>query len=172
MGIETSIAIAIAMAAASAAMQAQAQRANNRVIEHNMRTAQEEASEQQKQINEQAEEAKGDRTREADREIASLRVMAAESGGLGSLGNQRLIQEAGFFEGMDIARIESNRSKNIDALQRAKINGAKNAELVGLESAARYRGAQVANIGNAIGSGLQIYGNHQYRNAVVNSRKG
>jgi hypothetical protein len=172
MGIETSIAIAIAMAAASAAMSAQAQRANNRVIEHNMRTAQEEATEQQKQVNKQAEEAKGDRTREADREIASLRVLAAEGAGLGSVGSNRLIQEAGFFSGMDIARIESNRKTNIDALQRSKVNGAKNAELVGLESAVRYRGAQMNNAFSAIGSGLQIYSNDQYRQAVINSRKG
>lgn len=146
--------ISFAMMAAqaiSANMQAKQQaKMAEQTAAQNKDLAIEEATRQQTEVNRVAGEDKSDRARIADRELATLRVMSGETGGATTT-YQRMIQELGFFEGMDISRIEGNRKSKVDALQDDKKGAILHYEQVKAQSKAAKRNA---NIGLVLGVGM------------------
>lgn len=124
-----------------------------------------ELTEQQKQADEEAKQKKGDRAREADRELATLRVIAGETGGLGTVTSGRLSGEAAYFEGLDLARIESNRSRQVASLQRQKEYAAGDAQRAAKSASASARSSAISAVMTGVGSGLQIYGRSQQQQA-------
>ena len=65
---------------------------------------------------EKAQSKKSDRAAAADRTLASIRVAMAEQGGSGTDNERRFLDETAYLEGVDIARLEANRTREIDAL--------------------------------------------------------
>lgn len=64
-----------------------------------------------------AQEKKADRVREADKVTASIIASLSEVGGAGTANESRFVQEAGFYEGLDLARIEGNRRREVESLR-------------------------------------------------------
>lgn len=64
-----------------------------------------------------AQAKKSDRAAAADRTLASIQVAMAEQGGSGSDNERRFLDEAAYLEGVDIARLEANRTREIEALK-------------------------------------------------------
>lgn len=96
---------------------------------------------QQDVAKEREREAMSDRTRQADREMASMIAAMAENGGLGTTNATGLAVDIGGIEGLDLARIQGNTRREIEALEsraRASIargrNAVKNASLSALGS--------------------------------------
>src|SRR4051812_15935016 len=70
---------------------------------------------QQAAINEQAGQQMGDRARQADRDASTLSVMMDERGASANA-MSRSVQELGYFEGLDLSRIEQARKNRYTAL--------------------------------------------------------
>lgn len=155
LGILT-LATTVAGTAASASAAEDQAEAQARVAAEQMR----EITRQQDRRVEVAQETGADRSRQADKEFATITASMAEAGALGTTNYYRMAQEAGFNEGLDLARIASNRDEDIQSLQSEKrvasegaAGAARQAEAVGTR-----------NTISTIGSGLQIagstYGQH------------
>lgn len=146
----------IAQANASAKAQAKAQ-------EQNLAFKQEEATRQQRRVNEIAKEKKSDVIRRAESELGTVRAMVGDVGGGGN-SLVRLLGEIGATEGLDLSRIEGNRSEDIESLQASK----KSASLEYSNNLATiYSQKQAAITGEVfgfIGSGLQIGASYYDRN--------
>lgn len=102
-----------------------------------------EAQRQAAEVNKVATEKKGDRARQADAELGTLRVLSGEGAGMGSTFARQVIEQQ-YIAGQDISRIEGNRRAEIGSLQA----GAKNAT----------RQANQARTSAFVGAGLQIAG--------------
>ena len=63
-----------------------------------------------------AAEKKSERVREADRLNASNIAALADNGGAGGANEARIVGEVGFYEGIDLARIEGSRRRKVEAL--------------------------------------------------------
>lgn len=74
---------------------------------------------QQNETNTQSNEQKGDRAMQADRDLAMLRVVNGERGASANTAS-RFAGQTGYFEGLDIHRIEANRKSQIAGLQSSK----------------------------------------------------
>lgn len=144
-----SFAMMAAQAIASNMQAKQQAEMNERHSEQNKDLAITEATRQQTEVNRVTTEEKSDRARQADRELATLRVLGGEVGGSTGV-YQRMVQELGYFEGMDISRIEGNRKAQIDALQSDKKSAMVQHEQVKAQSKAAKRNA---NIGLVLGIG-------------------
>jgi hypothetical protein len=83
-------------------------------------------------VNRAAQEAKSDRIRAADADLARARVAAAE--GFGILGRE--VADLGYVAGLDLSRIEANRAAQVAALQSRKGAAARGA-LTAQEAAER-----------------------------------
>lgn len=125
-----------------------ATRANIESVEEQTELEIEELFRQQEFLIEKAQEDKSDRVREADALFASMIVAMADGGGAGSINQVRFGVEIGFNEGIDIARIESNRRREIEARQSGKqaaLNRLKDAKRAGgirnKASSARFLGS-------------------------------
>lgn len=76
----------------------------------------EELQRQREVENEIADERRADRSREADRRAASLVAALSDGGGATAFNLGRFSGEVGFFEGIDLSRIEGNRRRKVEAL--------------------------------------------------------
>ena len=106
-----------------------------------------------------AAEKKSDRVRQADKEIASITASLSEVGALGTVNELRAVGEQGFLEGLDIARIEGNRRREVASLQaakRASATGARSSAAVGKIK------SKAAGI-RFLGSGLNIVADAQFK---------
>jgi opacity protein-like surface antigen len=145
---ELATAIAIVSAVASAAATNSAARAQNKAIEEGYAQQMETVQEQYKQIDAQAAQQMSERGLEAMKERARLRVIAGESGALGGVSNERIMNESKFNEGTDIATIEANRSNNLKQTH---------LEAKGIRAGSVKQLSQVKQP-SLIGTGLQIAG--------------
>ena len=80
----------------------------------------EEFNRQQEEANRIARADKAERTREADKQFASMIASLADLGGLGTINATRFGVEIGFNEGVDLATIESNRQSTFESLEASK----------------------------------------------------
>ncbi|MBP5855681.1 hypothetical protein KAJ83_01570 [Marivibrio halodurans] len=87
----------------------------------NFARQQEELTERQEQVDEASEEKKSDLARKADAEFAALQAQMASGGGvLGTTNALRIANEQRYLQGVDVGRIERQRQREIDALQKDK----------------------------------------------------
>ena len=168
----TSIGVSALMGGAQIAMAQQQASAQAEAAANNAAAAYNELGIRQQEAVDKAAEAKSDRAAQADRELATLRVVAGEGFGLGTVNFARQVGEVGAMEGIDVSRIEANRDREIAALQRSKEAAAtgarsamKSAEMTGTN------GAISGGLGIA-SSGLQIYSGHARNKALVEATKG
>ncbi len=119
-----------------------------------------------------AHEAKSDRVRKAEQELAMVRVAAAEGSGMGA----RLAGEAGFYEGLDLSRIEGNRKRQIDALEAQKAAIQVEAERGIIHADSIYSAQRTRAFLGTIGSGLKIgadeYSRSTRETGATNRRSG
>lgn len=127
------------------------------VAAQNNARVQEELTRQQEDLNEATRQRKSDRIRQAEEELGFIRVAQAEGSGLGTAA----IFEAGYLEGLDLSRIEQNRTSESDSLQSRKAASAQGAQVTINNAASEAKARQRAAMMNTLGSGLQIYSNHQ-----------
>lgn len=120
--------------------------------------AQAELTRQQQEGNRQAAEAKSDRQRQAEKELAFLQVSGADAGS-GSMTMAQRVSDLGFVEGQDLARLEANRAGRSDQLQSQKEGsreGVVNTITKGRnESQAATTGAYLQIAGGALKAGQQ-----------------
>lgn len=126
-----------------------------------------EASRQQREAGLAAEREKSVRIAQADRELATLRVISGERGASADSA-ARLAGAVGLYEGMDLATIVANRDAYMEAGQASKRAGSL-AAMNAVTSASMKRKATV--MGSALdfaGSGLQI-GADYYKTQTANT---
>ena len=150
---------ALVVAAATAAVQVsnanEMQSIQNKAAVKQAELQYKEISRQQGEVNRISQEQKSDRVRKADQELGTLRVLAGERGVSGGTFTA-LAQEIGYFEGIDLSRIEGNRESNIEAgeaQKKAAQQGAINTVTIAAQQASA---ATTGAVLNGIGSGLQI----------------
>lgn len=152
------VTIGLIVAAASAAMSASAAqqqaKAQSRIARENAQAQVNELARQQYDINEKANEQKSDRIREAERELAAVRVASAEGFAMGD----RVTGEIGYNEGLDLSRIEASRANqeeaNISRMTAAAKGSIDQASIANMQAE---HAQQSAFIG-LIGSGVSIVG--------------
>ena len=158
----------LVIAVASAAMQFKQSRdeANNqakmagiqaRQAEQQVNAQYTEIDRQQRKVNEVAEEQRSDRTRKAQQELGTMRVLVGERGVSQTTG-EALMGEVGYYAGLDLSRIEINRQDNIEqgeAAKRAAQQGGLNAIEIA-QNQINVAGQSVRNAG--FGAGIQIAG--------------
>ncbi len=132
-----SLAVSTAMSGASMLMANRAANEQQRAAEEAAVRQQEELKRQQDRADLVAQEEKSDIAREADRRIGEMLAFQADTGAT-TMGIARLAGDIGGIEGLDIARIESNRKEgqfarnaegvaiNDNVIQRAKETRAAN----------------------------------------------
>lgn len=81
----------------------------------------EELERQRGEVQKQARAEKSDRAREADKQFASMVASMADNGGAGTQNESRFGAEIGYYEGIDLARVESNRKNQIASLHAEQI---------------------------------------------------
>lgn len=89
-------------------------------IREDSKNAMNELTRQQNEANRQSEENKSDRARAADKQFASAIAAMEAIGGAGSQDEARFGTEISGNAGLDLARIEGNRRRQISALQSEK----------------------------------------------------
>lgn len=146
------LALAAGQAAMSISAANQAEKAANNAALEQRNYAYEELGRQQTEVREIAAEKKGERARQADHEMASLRVLMAERGGLQTNTFQHLTSGVGAAEGRDFGKLAGNERREIEALQ-SKKNAARMNALQSIEATSR----QAMNA--RIGAGLQFGAN-------------
>lgn len=75
---------------------------------------------QKQEATDAARAKKSDRAAEADKLMGQMLAVMADNGGAGTSNESRFAGEIGFLEGLDIARIEGNRRKEVEALSSAQ----------------------------------------------------
>jgi hypothetical protein len=162
------IPIMIAMAVMSAAMQfhqsreqAKAQMKSASIqaeqAEKQTNAQYREVDRQQREVNRVAEEQRSDRMRKARQELGTMRVLVGERGAAETTGNA-MMNEVGYYAGLDLSRIESNRQDNIEAGQAAK-RAAHQGGLNTVEIAKNQINYAHKTVGLALmGAGVQIAG--------------
>jgi hypothetical protein len=107
-----------------------------------------------------ADEEKSDRVREADAQFASMVTSMAETGGAGTQNEYRFAAAIGGSEGLDLARIESNRQSSSETLassQRASDARARDRITEGNLKTRAGNTARIINLaGDAVSTGLSI----------------
>lgn len=122
-------------------------------IREDAKNQMDEATRQQKEANLRAQEERSDRARQADKQFASAMVAMEAIGGAGSQNEKRAGDEISGHAGIDLARIEGNRRRQVDALQAAK-NATKKSAVRGIkQSQANFFELQNKNFGMAFGGG-------------------
>ena len=124
--------------------------------------AQNELTRQQGEVNDQAREARSDRIRQAEADLARARVSAAE--GFGNL--HREIAELGYVEGLDLSRIEGNRAGKIAALQADKNTVVRNSTAQRDSAQRQSDSALMLGLMQAGSAGVQIYSHQKYLDAA------
>ena len=100
---------------------------------------------QQQEANKAAQEQKSDRAREGDKLYASALVAMETVGGAGSQNEARIAAEISGNTGLDLARIEGNRRREVGAL-RASMRAARKG------AASAIRASQANFLGSALGA--------------------
>jgi len=147
MGIEVAILGAALVASAIAAKTS---------VDAAHKQAKSEIKQIERQMKAKAEETqakKADRAAAADRTLASISVAMAEQGGGGSDNERRMLDEAAYLEGVDIARLEANRTREIDALSaegeavRDNFSAKRTAAMIGFAQSALSIGSSYYGMG-------------------------
>ena len=142
----------------------QANKAQDQIAQQAVAQSDAEVIELQRQRDERSEiaqEEKADRVREADQQFASMVTRLADVGGAGTQNEARFAQEIGGFEGLDVARIESNRRRDVESIKsRQQVSQSR-----ALDTVAATKGRKKANslgfISSAVGAGVSISGHRQ-----------
>lgn len=110
------------------------------------------------QVRDQYRGAKDDRAREADYQMGALMAAMADNGGAGTLNASRMAGEVSFFEGLDVARLETNRKQHINSLKSQQVAANQNA--LNIQGQA-WKGAMSSwmNVGKAAASSYLNYKN-------------
>ena len=159
MGIETAIfmAISIAASAAAASEQKKALAAANVAAGEQADLEIEELNRQRGFVNEEAALQKAGRVRESDRMHATMMVGMADMGGADSVNAGRLSQEVGYYEGIDIARLEGNRVRQVESLK-AKQQFAKNKAInIGTQNSAKSKQVTYSFLSSAAKTGASAF---------------
>lgn len=154
------------MQGANAAAQQQAEAANR-----NAEAAYRELGIRQQEAIDKASQEKSDRAKQADRELAALRVVMGETGGLGTVTAERMAIEAGANEGIDISRIEANRDREVAALQRSKEAARVGARNTGEAAALQARNTTISAGLNFMSSGVQIAAADRRQKQIIEAQK-
>ncbi len=121
MGISIALmAVSIGMSLMSVVAQNKALGDQNKAIAEQNALEQEELTRQQEEVNDQSQEKKSDMVRKADGQFASMIVAMADGGGAGGINQLRLGADIGGIEGMNLARIEGNRRRQVESIQASK----------------------------------------------------
>jgi hypothetical protein len=152
----------IGAAGSSAKLAKQTYQRNLAAAQENLRLADAETARQQRDAFEATVTGKSDRIRKANDGLATLRVLTAE-GGASARSMTRLFAEAGYAEGADLSRMDSNLTDQIEAGQaqkevnRANYRNAATGAGIQLAGAKAQSQAQITSaILGFVGSGLSI----------------
>ena len=160
MGVAMLVMMAISMAMAAKAAQEQ-KKAAAAQAEAAARQAEGEIKELDRQrefVDEKAAADKSERVRESDRMNASMLVGMADMGGEGTSNEARLSQEVGFYEGLDIARLEGNRTRQAESLRASQIASKQRAQNVGIQMKFKQNAIKYQFLSSAAKTGASAFG--------------
>ncbi len=121
MGVSVALlAISVGLALAATVEQNKALGEQNQAFAEQNALEQAELTRQQEEVGAQAQEQKSDTARRADASFASMIVAMADGGGAGGVNQLRLGADIGSIEGIDLARIEGNRRRQVESIQSRK----------------------------------------------------
>ena len=120
-------------------------------IEDQAEAQQDELTRQQEETNLRAQEDRSDRALEADRASSASLAAMEVIGGAGSANDVRLGAEIAGNAGVDLARIEGNRRREVGALQSEKKSSAQKAN-------ANIQASQLKFLGTAASAGVASKG--------------
>jgi len=154
----------IAMMAVSMAMAAKAQQEQEKALAEQSKAAAIQAESEIKEldrqrefVDEEAATQKSARVREADRMEASMLVGMADMGGEGSANEARLSQEVGFYEGLDIARLEGNRTRQAESLKSQQVSAKNTAISLGIQNRFKAKASKYQFMSSAAKSGASAF---------------
>lgn len=129
-----------------------------------------ELTRQQAAVDDQAKNQKSDRMRQADQQLATLRVDFGEAGQGGTASYDRMVNNISYVEGMDLSRVEANRTNDLENLQASKVaaqHGAQNdINLATMQAQNATVGAGLQFAGTALSLGTS-YNNSQAQLAAI-----
>ena len=146
-GVEMLAIASAATAATSYVSGQQTAQATAKAAQENMNAQMEQNSVRQEEINKQSANDATERSKQAEIERGRMRVVAGESGALGT-SQDRLINDSLFQEGTDLSTIEANRQSSIK-----QTNVDANALKAQNQSAANLAYSKAPTL---VGTGLQI----------------
>lgn len=117
MGSEVLMAAQIGMSVISAGAGMGAARAESAAATERSRQEWQEFHRQQEEATNRAREEKSARASEADKLMGQMLAVMADNGGSGTQNESRFAGEIGYLEGLDLAKIEGNRRREVDALK-------------------------------------------------------
>ncbi len=120
MGVATLAAVSIGMGLVSTIFGNRALGEQNQAFAEQNALNQVELTRQQEEVNQQSAEQKSDIARRADADFALMIVAMADGGGAGGVNQLRLGADIGSIEGIDLARIEGNRRRQVESIQSRK----------------------------------------------------
>lgn len=132
--------------------------------------SQTELTRQQREVNLQSAEARGDRIEQAERELALLRVVNAERGAGGSMGDRQIL-DLERIKGKDLGRIERGRVNEIDAIQSEKVSVATNTRNASRAASNKALAKVTESLLKATGSGVQIHSDYEAKERMVESSR-
>jgi hypothetical protein len=117
----------------------------------------EEKDRQRKETGRQAQEQKSDRVRAADKQFASMIVSLSEVGG-GDHTAGRFAGETGLYEGLDLARIEGNRRRQVSALHSEQVASRNNALSFAKQGVAQKKSNFFNFLAGSASTGMKAFG--------------
>ncbi len=142
----------IAMAAMQAKAAQDSANAQSQAATQNAQQEWKEYHRQQQEVTAEAQGEKAERARQADKLVGQMMAVMADNGGAGTSNEAAFAGEIGFLEGLDVARIEGNRRREVDALSAAKI-ASHNRALNIITSAGTQAQGKIWNIASTAVSG-------------------
>lgn len=124
-------------------------------IEQNVKDQQKEMLRQQKEANLRAQEEKSERAKIADKQFASAIVAMETVGGAGSQNEASILAEIAGNKGLDLARIEGNRRREISSLQSSSNAARKEGKAAIKASQAQFLSTALGNAATYAGSKAQ-----------------
>ncbi len=131
----------------------------------------EELDRQREFVDEEAATQKSARVRQADKDDATMQVGLVIMGGAGSVNEARLSQEVGYYEGLDIARLEGNRRRQAESLKASQESSKQTALNIGIQNKAQARGNTYSFLSSAVKTGASTFGKKPGAGAKVPAPK-
>lgn len=150
--------VSLAMAAKAASEQNKALGAASEAAARQAEGEIQELDRQREFVNQKKAGEKAARVREAERDEAAMLVGMDDRGGGGTSNVARLAAEVGYYEGIDIARLEGNRVRQNESLKSRQVASKNNALNIIEQNKYKAKSNTFKFLSSAAGTGAKAFG--------------